>query len=77
MHFQRSETMEENKEILKEVYEALREKGYNPVGQIAGYILSEDPTYITNVKNARSLIMKLDRDTVLYEMVKCYLELDN
>ena len=50
------------REVLSAVYEALRQKGYNPVNQIVGYILSEDPTYITNFNNARSLICRLDRD---------------
>ncbi len=63
-----------NKYILKEVYDALREKGYNPINQIVGYILSEDPTYITNHRNARSLIRKLDRDELLGCMLKQYLE---
>lgn len=63
-----------NKYILREVYDALREKGYNPINQIVGYILSEDPTYITNHRNARSLIRKLDRDELLGCMLKQYLE---
>jgi uncharacterized protein (UPF0297 family) len=58
---------------LKTVYDALSEKGYNPVNQIVGYILSEDPTYITTHKNARSIIRKLDRDELLQDMVKNYL----
>lgn len=53
------------KELLKEVYEALEEKGYNPVNQIVGYILSGDPTYITSHKNARNLIRKIERDELL------------
>jgi len=61
------------REILSMVYEALREKGYNPVNQIVGYILSEDPTYITNYNNARALICKLDRDELLQELVTTYL----
>ena len=60
-------------DILKAVYQAMTEKGYNPVNQIVGYILSEDPTYITNYNNARSLICKLDRDELLQELVKHYL----
>jgi len=56
------------------VYDALVEKGYDPVTQIAGYILSEDPTYITTHNNARSLIRKIDRDTLLRILVKSYLE---
>ena len=63
----------ETKQILRMVYEAMNEKGYNPINQIVGYILSEDPTYITNHKNARSLIRKIDRDELLNMMVKEYL----
>ena len=55
------------------VYQSLQEKGYNPINQIVGYILSEDPTYITNYNNARALIRKLDRDELLQELVKQYL----
>ncbi|MCI5616110.1 MAG: IreB family regulatory phosphoprotein [Clostridia bacterium] len=61
------------KQILTAVYDALREKGYNPINQIVGYILSEDPTYITNHNNARTLIRKLDRDELLQELVRHYL----
>ena len=61
------------KETLTKVFDALQEKGYNPVNQIVGYILSEDPTYITTHNNARSLIRRLDRDELLAEMVKAYL----
>ena len=64
------------KEILKEVYEALAEKGYNPINQIVGYILSGDPTYITSHKNARNLIRMLERDELLEKMVKNYIGLD-
>ena len=60
-------------EIVQQVYDALKEKGYNPINQIVGYILSEDPTYITTHNNARSLIRKIDRDELLAEMVKYYL----
>lgn len=60
---------------LQEVYNALKEKGYNPINQIVGYILSEDPTYITNYKNARSLIRKIDRDELLNLLVRNYLKL--
>ena len=63
----------EIKRILTEVYDALQLKGYNPVNQIVGYILSEDPTYITTYNNARSLIRKLDRDELLQLLVKSYL----
>ncbi|WP_308567589.1 IreB family regulatory phosphoprotein [uncultured Eubacterium sp.] len=62
------------KETLSSVYDALQEKGYNPINQIVGYILSEDPTYITTHNNARSLIRKIDRDELLAEMVKSYLK---
>lgn len=67
---------EEMKEILTQVYVALKEKGYNPINQIVGYILSEDPTYITTHNNARSLIRKVDRDELLQELVKSYLKGD-
>jgi len=63
----------EMKEILTTVYEALREKGYNPINQLVGYILSEDPTYITTYNNARSLIRHVDRDELLQMLVKSYL----
>ena len=58
---------------LRTVFDALSEKGYNPVNQIVGYLLTEDPTYITNYNNARSLICKLDRDELMQELVRCYL----
>ncbi len=61
------------KMILKSVYASLSEKGYNPINQIVGYLLSEDPTYITNYNNARSLICKLDRDELLQDLVRHYL----
>ncbi len=61
-------------DILLEVYDALKEKGYNPVNQLVGYILSEDPTYITTYKNARTLIRKVDRDDLLQALVRHYLE---
>ncbi|MCI8388125.1 MAG: IreB family regulatory phosphoprotein [Clostridiales bacterium] len=63
----------EMKRTLCTIYEALREKGYNPINQIVGYILSEDPTYITNYKNARSLIRRIDRDELLNALVRSYL----
>lgn len=63
----------EMKQILTEVYRSLTEKGYNPINQIVGYLLSEDPTYITNHNNARSLICKLDRDELPQELVRHYL----
>ena len=59
--------------ILTTVYQALEEKGYNPINQIVGYILSEDPTYITNHMGARTMIRKLDRDELLHVLVKNYL----
>ncbi|MBR4208513.1 MAG: IreB family regulatory phosphoprotein [Lachnospiraceae bacterium] len=61
------------KQILKEVFEALSEKGYNPVNQIVGYIMSGDPTYITSHKNARSIIMKAERDELVEEMLTEYI----
>ena len=61
-------------EVLRSVYNSLLVKGYNPINQIVGYILSEDPTYITNYDNARSLICRLDRDDLLQELVRHYLE---
>ncbi len=63
----------EMKEILSTVYQALNEKGYNPINQLVGYILSEDPTYITTYNNARSLIRRIDRDELLQALVKNYL----
>lgn len=64
----------QNRMMLQEVYAALLEKGYNPINQIVGYLLSEDPTYITNYKNARSLIRKIDRDDLLGAMLREYLQ---
>jgi uncharacterized protein (UPF0297 family) len=61
------------RQILTMVYDALREKGYNPINQIVGYILSEDPTYITTYNNARSLIRRVDRDELMQELVRNYL----
>jgi uncharacterized protein (UPF0297 family) len=61
-------------EVLHSVYEALKEKGYNPINQIVGYLLSGDPAYITSHKNARALIRKLERDEILEELVRSYLE---
>ena len=63
----------EARDILSVVFEALNEKGYNPINQLVGYILSGDPTYITNHKNARSVIRKLERDELLEEIVKFYI----
>ena len=65
----------EMKNILTQVYDALVEQGYNPINQIVGYIISEDPTYITNHNGARTLICKLDRDEMLQALVKNYLDL--
>ena len=65
---------EEMKATLMAVYAALKEKGYNPINQIVGYILSEDPTYITTHNNARSLIRKIDRDELLQALLKSYLK---
>ena len=65
----------EIKKILSSVYQSLQEKGYNPINQIVGYILSEDPTYITNHNGARTLICKVDRDELLQVLVKNYLEI--
>lgn len=62
------------KEVLKLVYEAMIEKGYNPVNQIVGYVMSGDPTYITSHKSARSLIMKVERDEIVEELLKSYIE---
>jgi len=62
--------------LLVQVYDSLREKGYNPINQIVGYILSEDPTYITTHNNARSLIRRIDRDDLLHALVKYYLDDD-
>ena len=67
-------TPSEMEEVLKSVYAALVEKGYNPINQIVGYILSEDPTYITTHNNASSLIRKIDRDEILQELVRSYLQ---
>lgn len=63
-------------EIMGQVYQALKEKGYNPVSQIVGYILSGDPTYITNYKDARNLIRQVERDELLEQMVKKYIGIE-
>ena len=68
-----SDDKENMHRILRAVFDSLTEKGYNPINQIVGYLLTEDPTYITNYNNARSLIRKLDRDELLQELVRCYL----
>ncbi|NLO44910.1 MAG: IreB family regulatory phosphoprotein [Clostridiales bacterium] len=69
----RDEHENEVRRILTEVYKALSEKGYNPVSQIVGYLLSEDPTYITTHNNARSLVRRIDRDELLQILVRDYL----
>lgn len=68
-----SDDKDHMRQTLRSVFDALSEKGYNPVNQIVGYLLTEDPTYITNYNNARSMICKLDRDELLQELVRCYL----
>ena len=68
-----NEKDQEIKQILKEVYDALKEKGYNPTSQLVGYILSEDPTYITTHNGARNKIRRLDRDDILQSVLKYYL----
>ena len=72
------QAVQENKmdvtQVLQLVYEALYEKGYNPVNQIVGYVMSGDPTYITSHKNARSLIMKVERDEILEELLSFYID---
>ena len=70
----KDEREEEMSKTMLTVYNALKEKGYNPISQIVGYILSEDPTYITTHNNARSLIRRLDRDELLQALVKNYLK---
>ena len=71
----RDDKDQEIKQVMQLVYGALEEKGYNPINQLVGYILSEDPTYITNHNSARTLICKIDRDELLQVLVKSYLEL--
>lgn len=61
-------------DVLKSVYQSLKSKGYNPSSQIVGYVLSGDPTYITSYNSARSLIMKVERDEIIEELMKCYIE---
>ena len=68
-----SDDKENMRRILRSVYEALTEKGYNPINQIVGYLLTEDPTYITNYNNARSMICKIDRDELMQALVRDYL----
>ena len=71
-----SDDKENMRRILRNVYEALTEKGYNPINQIVGYLLTEDPTYITNYNNARSMICKLDRDELMQQLVRDYLSVN-
>ena len=68
-----SDDKDNMRRILRTVVDALSEKGYNPINQIVGYLLTEDPTYITNYNTARSMICKLDRDELMQALVKCYL----
>ena len=68
-----SDDKENMRRILRSVYEALTEKGYNPINQMVGYLLTEDPTYITNYNNARSMICKIDRDELMQVLVREYL----
>ena len=70
----RDEHENEMRRTIQVVYDALKEKGYNPISQIVGYILSEDPTYITTHNNARSLLRRVDRDELLQSLVKNYIE---
>ncbi len=65
----------ERRMLLRSVYDALSEKGYNPINQLVGYVLTEDPTYITNHKNARGIIRRIDRDELMAALLKVYLEL--
>ena len=67
----------EMREILSSVYNSLKAKGYNPINQLVGYILSEDPTYITNYNNARSLICRIDRDELMHQLLISYLGKEN
>lgn len=68
-----SDDKENMRRILRTVFDALNEKGYNPINQIVGYLLTEDPTYITNYNNARSMICKIDRDELMQALVREYL----
>ena len=72
-----SDDKENMRLILRTVFDALNEKGYNPINQIVGYLLTEDPTYITNYNNARSMICKLDRDELLQQLVRDYLSVND
>ncbi|KXA14679.1 IreB family regulatory phosphoprotein [Clostridium perfringens] len=76
MQFDFSKNKEDlTKSILTDVYNSLKEKGYNPVNQLVGYLISGDPTYITNYNGARALVRKLERDEILEEVIKSYLEI--
>ena len=70
-----SDDKEYMRSVLRDVFDALNEKGYNPINQIVGYLLTEDPTYITNYNNARSMICKLDRDELMQQLVRDYLDI--
>jgi len=70
----KAEKENQTKEIILKVYDALKQKGHNPVSQIAGYLLSGDPTYITSHANARSLVRKVERDEILEELIRVYVE---
>ena len=72
-----SDDKENMRRILRAVFDALNEKGYNPINQIVGYLLTEDPTYITNYNGARSMICKLDRDELLQQLVRDYLSVND
>ena len=72
-----SDDKENMRRILRSVFDALNEKGYNPINQIVGYLLTEDPTYITNYNNARSMICKVDRDELMQELVRDYLSIQD
>ncbi|OPJ57287.1 IreB family regulatory phosphoprotein [Alkalithermobacter paradoxus] len=74
MKFESFEEKMSPAEMLSKVYDALKEKGYNPINQLIGYILSGDPTYITSYKDARTMIRKVERDEILEELLKKYLE---
>ena len=72
-----SDDKENMRRILRAVFDALNKKGYNPINQIVGYLLTEDPTYITNYNNARSMICKLDRDELMQQLVRDYLSVND
>ena len=74
--FDSFKTQKTNKQILKEVYDALEEKDYNPVDQLVGYIISGDPSYITSFNNARTLIKGVDRDELVAEMLREYIDVE-